>query len=120
MDGVLQVEVYLANMADHDVTVLSAPRRILNVEVPIVIYWYDLEGVGGKVIVPNPYELRPVRIPKGALALVERLYIPLKEIPAATRDQKHIEFKVVYEISPSVCAYLPVWAGKIKASIKIK
>ena len=117
---VLKIEIYVENRATHDVTVLTAPKRVLNWNSFKAIYWYDLEGLGGQLIAPNPYKLRPIRVPKGALAMIDEIEIPVAEISKEIAAQEHVTFEVAYEIDPSVHPYLAVWTGKISAKIAIK
>jgi hypothetical protein len=118
--SVLVIDVFVENKSNGDLTVLTAPKRVLNWNSCKAIYWFDVEGLGGQVIVPNPYVLRPVRLPQGKLALIDKIEIPISELPKDMTSGKHIVFDVAYEIDPAVVPYLTVWTGKISGQISIK
>lgn len=117
---VLKIQVYVENTASHDLMIVTSPKRVLNWDSFKAIYWYDLEGLGGKVVAPNPYKLKPIRVPAGDLALIDELEIPVAEISTKLLSKEGLAFIASYEIDSAILPYLSVWTGKVTSELRIR
>jgi hypothetical protein len=115
----LVVDVYLQNTGKEKVSVVTSPKRTFNLESLKTIYWYDLEGLGGRIVVPNPYILKPVVLPEGTIAKIDEFRIPITSIMKQL-SRKHATLEVCYQIDKSVASWMPVWTGELKETAVIK
>lgn len=115
----LVISVYIENVGKESMTVVTSPKRTLNIDSLKAIYWYDLEGVGGRIVVPDPYALRPLLLKPGTLAKIDELRLPVSSLKK-TLGQEHATMEVSYQIDESLAPWLHVWTGELKESVVLK
>ena len=116
----LVVGVYLVNNGTGEITVIAAPHKAFNPESLKLRYWYALEGIDGRLVVPNTFLVQPICVPKGAAVKIEEWRMPAIGVPNANVKGAHSVLKVTYTIEPLVSKYLAVWTGTISTDVTLK